>query len=114
MGCGSNVVCVELKHNPMKKTILFTFLFSLFLCFTSLAQDPGPLASNASFKARRELRKEMKIKKNERRNLKKQERKANKKHRKAFGMKFGTSKRKKTKGTEPAPSKEPKTEKPKG
>lgn len=98
----------------MKKTILFTLLFSLFVCFAGMAQDAGPLASNDSFKGRRELRKEMKIKKNSRHNLKKQERKANRKRRKAQGTKFGKEKKKKVKSAPaPAPAAtEP--EKPKG
>ncbi|MGZ3885611.1 MAG: hypothetical protein ACXVPQ_02785 [Bacteroidia bacterium] len=99
----------------MKKTILCTILFSLFLCFAGMAQDPGPLASNSSFSGRRELRKEMRIKKNERRNLRKQERSAIKKRRKQYGTRFGREKKKKVKVTAPAPaSTEPKVEKPKG
>jgi hypothetical protein len=63
----------------MKKTITFLSLLFLLLSFGTYGQGPGDtkaLASNETSKGRRELRKETRVKKNERRNLDKQEKRA--------------------------------------
>lgn len=79
---------------------LFKILIPLFLFsgFSTFAQEPGdsrPLADNSTFKGRREIKREKKIKGAERKNAKHQERKAMKKR--DYGQKIVIGKRKRGK-----------------
>lgn len=66
----------------MKTAIKYLLTLCLFFGLKAAAQDPGDskvLASKSSVKGRHELKKEMHVKKRERKNAKEQERKAFKK-----------------------------------
>lgn len=100
----------------MKTIVKLIVLFSFLFCLKGHAQDPGPMASNSSFKGKRELRKEKRILRSERSHTRSNEHKIGRSTRKFAGTRFGTHKPKKKKAA-PAPAVEPAspdTDKPKG
>jgi hypothetical protein len=98
----------------MKTILKLMLLFSLMFCLEGYAQDPGPLASNNSFKGKRELRKEKKILRSERANTRRNERKVSQSTRDFAGTKFGTHKRPKKNKSKAAPAPTIDKDKPKG
>src|SRR5438445_3447161 len=85
----------------MKKMITLALLLSLFFCIEVRAQQPGDskiLASNASMKGKRELRKEKRVEHRKKHLLKKNVRHAVSRSKDKYTMHFGAkSKRKKKK-----------------
>jgi len=84
----------------MKKIILLVLFFFLTSYSDGVAQFPGdkkPLASNSSFKGRRELRKEKRIQRKEKKVLKKNERIAKSTQKDVQVSKFGIPRKKKHK-----------------
>jgi hypothetical protein len=96
----------------MRNLLKILITVFLFLSMGVFAQEPGdsrPLADNTTFKGRREMKREKKVKRSERKNAKQQERTSIKKR--DFGKKIvigprkkrnkGKNKEKKTKIVEP-------------
>ena len=84
----------------MKKKINLLLFFTILFYFNSIAQKPGdskPLADNSSVKGRRELRKEERVQRRDRKLLKKNERIAHREQREKNKNYFSVRSKKKNK-----------------
>jgi hypothetical protein len=88
----------------MKTIIKYALVFCLLFSLKGVAQEPGdshPLADKTTLKGKKELRREKRIKKAERKNAKKQERLAARKSKvKKYTISLRPNKRKKVKNKE--------------